>query len=140
MEKGFNDEELADIMSEIENLEREFAEPSSEESASVEPAYEEPDAEETAVLHELVQKPVAETVLKTHHEETKVLAKKHAPSNAPATMSFKVEGQMSVELSFDVNGQSVSLSVTEEGLSITTDSGAKFTLPMTKHEATKKAA
>ncbi len=130
MEKGFNDEELADIMSEIENLEREFAEPSSPE----------PVAEETAVLLELAHKPVAESVLKTNHEETKVLAMKHAPSNAPATMSFKVEGQMSVELSFDVNGQSVSLSVSEEGLSITTDSGAKFTLPMTKHEAAKKAA
>lgn len=125
MEKGFNDEELADIMSEIENLEREFAEPAPEENA---------------VLQELAHKPVAETVLKTNHEESKVLPMKQAPSHAPATMSFKVEGQMSVELSFDVNGQSVSLSVSEEGLSITTDSGAKFSLPMTKHEAAKKAA
>jgi hypothetical protein len=125
MEKGFNDDELADIMSEIENLEREFADPAPEENS---------------VLQELAHKPVEESVLQTNHEENKVLAMKHAPSNAPATMSFKVEGQMSVELSFDVNGQSVSLSVSEEGLSITTDSGAKFTLPMTKHEAAKKAA
>lgn len=126
MEKGFNDEELADIMSEIENLEREFADPA---------------PEETAVLQELAQKPVAETVLKTNHEESKVIAMKpSAHSAAPASMSFKVEGQMSVHLSFDVNGQSVSLSVTEEGLNITTESGAKFTLPMHKHEAAKKVA
>ncbi len=129
MEKGFNDEELADIMSEIENLEREFA----DEAPQAEPA-------EDDVLHELAHKPVAQTVLKTNHEESKVISMKHAPSQAPASMSFKVEGQMSVHLSFDVNGQSVSLSVSDEGLSITTDSGAKFTLPMTKHEAAKKAA
>lgn len=125
MEKGFNDEELADIMSEIENLEREFADPVPEEHS---------------VLQELAQKPVAETVQKTNHEESKVLPMKQASSGAPATMSFKIEGHMSVQLAFDVNGQSVSLSVSDEGLSITTDSGAKFTLPMTKHEAAKKAA
>jgi len=130
MEKGFNDEELADIMSEIENLERDFAEETPAESAHV----------EEPVLHELAHKPVTETVLKTNHEENKVISMKHVPSQAPASMSFKVEGQMSVHLSFDVNGQSVSLSVSDEGLSITTDSGAKFTLPMTKHEAAKKAA
>lgn len=130
MEKGFNDEELADIMSEIENLEREFADEAPAAAAPV----------EEAVLHELAHKPMAETVLKTNHEESKVISMKHAPSQAPATMSFKVEGQMSVHLSFDVNGQSVALSVSDEGLTITTDSGAKFTLPMTKHEAAKKAA
>lgn len=129
MEKGFNDEELADIMSEIENLEREFADPAPE-----------PAPEESPVLQELARMPEAKAVLKTNHEEAAVLPMKHSHNSAPASLSFKVEGQMSVQLSFDVNGQSVALSVSEEGLSITTDSGAKFTLPLTKHEAAKKAA
>lgn len=35
MEKGFNDQELADIMSEIEALEKEFQDPEHQESTSV---------------------------------------------------------------------------------------------------------
>jgi len=159
MEKGFNDQELADIMSEIESLEREFAEeapvaqkaaPAAEVEAPVAQEVHEEVVEEVpeethtepAVLHELVQKPVAETVLKTNHEEKVVEMKKHAApaASAPASLTFKVAGEMSVNLAFEVNGQTVELAVTEEGLSIEMESGAKFTLPLAKAEHAKKAA
>jgi len=122
MEKGFNDEELADIMSEIESLEKEFAAETSK------PA---PAEATSAVVHELAQRPVKETVLATNHTEA------HAP--APASLSFKVQGQMTMQMHFEVNGQTVSLSVNEQGLSIQTESGATFSLPLAK-EAHKKAA
>ncbi len=129
MEKGFNDQELADIMSEIENLERELDET---------PATKE---ETPGVLHELAQKPQAESVPATnYHHAEKVVAMKKTDSPAPSSLSFKVEGQMTVTLAFEVNGQYVSLAVSDEGLSIETESGAKFTLPLSKVEAYKKAA
>ena len=145
MEKGFNDQELADIMSEIESLEREFADeaPVAQKEA---PVAQEEVVEEThtepAVLHELAHKPVAETVLKTNHEEKVVPMKKHAApaASAPASLTFKVAGEMTVNLAFEVNGQSVALAVTEDGLSIEMESGAKFTLPLAKAEHAKKAA
>jgi uncharacterized protein YkuJ len=121
MEKGFNDEELADIMSEIESLEKEFAEETSTKPAEA----------SSAVVHELAQRPLKETVLKTNHTETQ--------ASAPASLSFKVQGQMTMQLNFEVNGQTVALSVTEQGLSIQTESGATFSLPLAK-EAHKKVA
>ncbi len=133
MEKGFNDQELADIMNEIESLEKEYA------NEDQEVADHKPE-----VLQQLAQAPIEKTVLATNHEDKVVPMKKPAPevkspSHAPASLSFQVSGQMTVNLSFEVNGQSVLLAVSEEGLVIETESGAKFTLPLSK-EAAKKAA
>lgn len=134
MEKGFNDKELADIMSEIESLEREFA--------SETPA---PEAQEqevvTPVMKEFVQAPV-ESVL----PQPKVVAvpapqsRPYKAASAPACLSFKVEGEMSVSLKFEVNGQVVSLEVGEQGLEIETESGAKFILPLQGKHQTRQAA
>ncbi len=138
MEKGFNDQELADIMSEIESLEKEF----SDEAPAQKAAPEEPSEDHTspAVLRELVKKPEHETVLKTnqHADKAKPMKKSQAES-APASLSFQVSGQMAVNLNFEVNGQSVYLAVSDEGLVIEMESGAKFTLPLEK-AAGKKAA
>ncbi|MBY0517658.1 MAG: hypothetical protein K2P81_12150 [Bacteriovoracaceae bacterium] len=133
MEKGFNDQELADIMSEIESLEKEYA----DEDQEV-------DHTEPEVLQKLAEAPVEKTVLPTNHEEKVVPMKKPAPeakvhAHAPANLTFQVTGQMTVNLGFEVNGQSVLLAISEDGLVIETESGAKFTLPLNK-EAAKKAA
>lgn len=123
MEKGFNDKELADIMSEIESLEREFA------------ADEPKD-----VMQELAETPVEKSVPKTNLEEPKVVPMKpKQTSSSPACLSFKVEGEMTVAMTFEVNGQSVSLQVTSEGVCIETETGAKFTLPVHQVAARKTA-
>ena len=120
MEKGFNDKELADIMSEIESLEREFN-TEAPRSAPIEAS--------SPVLQELAEAPV-----ETSLPQSKVvpMSKPHhsAPASAPSCLSFKVEGEMTVSLKFEVNGQCVSLAVTEQGLEIETESGAKFSLPL----------
>ena len=138
MDKSFNDDELADIMSEIENLEKEFA-----DSDSVSEEVSEVDHTEPEVLSQLVEKPVEEVVHKTNYSEKVVPMKKpeHSPSsNHHSSLSFKVEGQMSMSLAFEVNGQSVSLEISESGLQIQMESGATFNLPMSQSGAAKKAA
>ncbi len=160
MDKSFNDDELADIMSEIENLEKEFAEsvdaapaeePQAEEpqaeAVQVEAAHEEVDHTEPEVLAELVSKPIEEVVHKTNHSEKVVPMKKtespvhHAPAaSGHSSLSFKVEGQMTLSLAFEVNGQSVSLEISDSGLQIAMDSGASFHLPMSNVGAAKKVA
>lgn len=133
MEKGFNDKELADIMSEIESLEREFA----AEAAAEAPAHE----AQADVLQELAETPVEKSVPKTNHTEPKVVSMKSQKSaSAPACLTFKVEGEMTVSLNFEVNGQTVALEVTSEGLCIETETGAKFSLPMQPATAARKAA
>jgi hypothetical protein len=144
MEKSFNDDELADIMNEIENLEKEYADQAAEESsASHEVEAEEHEPAEPAILRPLANKPLEETVLKTNRDE-KVVPLKAASPVAPAaghhsSLSFKVEGQMSLSLSFEVNGQSVYLTISDDGLDIEMETGAKFTLPMSSKAHRKSA-
>ncbi|MBC76465.1 MAG: hypothetical protein CME64_10665 [Halobacteriovoraceae bacterium] len=208
MEKGFNDDELADIMNEIESLEKEFAhDDKAEEAETVEmQAPEETENVETQVAEEVesiephaeqqeVQEPVAEEVVAEEvsaaHEEEEPL-KEMAPiqevkeemqevlgelSDMPVedivptavdhaehdenvhhikeretvshnhqnqakghtAMSFHVEGDMKFELSFHISGKFVGLTVTEEGLEIGLDGGAKFTIPV-EHGAEQKKA
>lgn len=165
MEKGFNDQELADIMNEIENLEKEFAEetpaqheaPVAEDEAETEEfeafheeaqkeAVEEIDHTEPAVLRQLVEKPIEKVVPEAapHHDKVVHMAKpveKVAPAApAPVSLNFQVSGQMQLHLGFEVNGQALSLSVSEAGLEIEMDSGAKFTLPLASAKASKKVA
>lgn len=155
MEKSFNDQELADIMSEIENLEREFATDNTVEAVAEVPApieeIEETVAEEEhhEVIAELAAVPAEKAVLKTNHQDTVVPFKTPTPApvfaptaqtstSAPASMSFQVQGDMAVNLSFTVEGQTVSLSVSSEGLCIETEGGAKFILPV--HSQAKRQA
>ncbi len=204
MEKGFNDDELADIMNEIESLEKEFAhddkveeienvemhavkeehveEPVSKNtpvdfedevesetihaSQEVEPvaqAKEEPvmmkpemvseddfsvEDEMKEVLGELSEMSVEDVVPtksfqsdedNIHHiKERKPVSKQNSKANT--AMSFHVEGDMKFELSFHIAGKFVGLTVTEEGLEIGLDGGAKFTVPVEHSFAEKKAS
>ncbi|MCO4754707.1 MAG: hypothetical protein KC478_09490 [Bacteriovoracaceae bacterium] len=201
MEKGFNDDELADIMNEIESLEKEFAHDDKvEKTETVETQavndehVEEPKAHETPVdfeddsvetihashdevetvketpvakeietvteddfsveedmnevLGELSEMPVEDIVptQSKHSEEDNIHhLKERTPvsnnnSKANTAMSFHVEGDMKFELSFHIAGKFVGLTVTEEGLEIGLDGGAKFTVPVEHSFAEKKAS
>ena len=237
MDKGFNDDELADIMSEIESLEQEFAsddevvkaqepgldevaqsvaamvaeeenedqiepevvetaaeevqaeveEVQAEDEGHIEPvvakhheeevSHEEPSAMEQApvvahnesspepesnldsgmneVLEELTEMSVADIVPEKetesfdeniHHmkienedsNEESVMTHTNKPSKT--AMSFSVEGDMKLDLSFLIGGNEVQLHVTEEGLEIELEGGAKFTLPVHGPNGAKQAA
>lgn len=197
VEKGFNDDELADIMSEIESLEKDFdeesfddspAEDSTEESdeemvEEVEEEYSEEDfadeeepvmaqspqdvadevmaspdpvekvyAEKTPEVKQVVSElahtpepcpvvkeaPVVES--KVHHMPVKPTpSPEWKPSGAQTSMSFKVEGDMKLSMSFFVAGKEFNVWVDEkDGFVIELDGGAQFKVPM--HHAGKKAA
>ncbi len=230
MDRGFNDDELADIMSEIESLEQEFtdevegkkeevqakmSEPESvedfdenvedsednvetitaeqnepemedftdseEEVAEVVHAKAEPVEQAEPVEHvehvEHVEPAVAvapveefspeeESVAshqETHHEVLEQVAAKpveevvqpvqshddhvhqlkpqtdhsfHEATGAQTSMSFRVEGDMKLDLAFNISGKEVHLSVNEHGLEIGLEGGAKFSVPL--HTTFKK--
>ena len=117
MDKSFNDQELSDIMKEIEALEEDFKE-------------EEVQVKASPVLHELSELPEAKAV------PLKAVKEEFYPTHAPSRMSFKVQGDLNLELEFEVGGKFVSLHVAEEGLTIVLEGGMTFKVPV----ADKKAA
>ncbi len=121
MDKSFNDQELSDIMKEIEALEVDFK----EEEAPVE------DHEKASpVLHELSALPEGKAIpLKAAVEDSFV-------PKSPAALSFKVHGELNLELEFEIGGKFVSLQVAEDGLTIVLDGGMTFKVPV----GDKKAA
>lgn len=126
MDKNFNDQELSDIMKEIEALEEDFSGP--------EDKYDSPLMEELAELEESESIP-APTAKVVNFESARVEAPKS--SSVPATsMSFKVQGQLNLELQFDIGGKVVCLEVSEHGLNIEMEGGVKFFVPVS---ASKKA-
>jgi len=122
MDKSFNDQELSDIMKEIEALEDDFKDVGSVQETEV--------MDELADLDEAVsipQKPKSPVVpLKVAPQ---VASASHSP--APTCMSFKVQGDVQIDLQFEIGGRVVSLEVCEQGLSIQMDGGVTFTVPMT---------
>ena len=66
--------------------------------------------------------------------------KNQTDAEAPVSLNFQVSGQMNLKLGFEVNGQHLSLSVSEVGLTIEMESGATFSLPMAPSKVAKKAA
>lgn len=133
---GFNDDELADIMSEIEDLEKDLSDdPAPAKAVKVEPA---PIAVKEAskdVLLKLADMPEEKAI--------KATAKSYEAS-IPASaskMEFCVAGNMAVNLTFHVGGESVCLTVDEaKGLVIEMNGGAKFTLPLSGCAKGKKVA
>jgi hypothetical protein len=118
MDKSFNDQELSDIMKEIESLEEGFKAEESSHSPVLEELVEF-EEEKVAPVAEYKQ---AEVFKMKSHEEPK--------ASAPTTMSFKVSGQMNLELQFDIGGKVVCLEVSEHGLSIQMEGGMTFNVPV----------
>jgi hypothetical protein len=128
MDKGFNDQELSDIMKEIEALEDEFK-----------------------TEGDLVTSPVLEELAALSEEQSIPQAKAKILSFAPkatptqtttsgTSMSFKVQGDLNLDLQFDIGGKIVSLAVSEMGLTIQMDGGMTFNVPLTEKAAQKKSA
>lgn len=138
---GFDDAELADIMSEIEDLENDLSsseDPSGaveEEKIDSEPIVEAKN-ESKEVLLKLAEMP-QEVAVKT----TPPKVQESAKSCAESKMEFSVAGSMVVNLTFHVGGESINLSVDEsKGLVIEMDGGAKFSLPLSSGAKGKKVA
>ncbi|WPU64402.1 hypothetical protein [Peredibacter starrii] len=139
MDKSFNDQELSDIMKEIEALEEDF---SGEEEVHATSSV----LEELAHMEEKEAIPVAAPAPVSL--ESKRAAPKPAPAPAPVqssspastSMSFKVQGNLSLELQFDIGGKVVCLEVTESGLNIEMDGGMKFTVPVSAETTSRKKA
>ena len=242
MDKGFNDDELADIMNEIESLEKEFTadaespqDPTSEapvseaeaeemmmaqmesEEESLEAPTADPTAEVSQTEEESFDAPVSEVEEElevsseqqqieesvepkeitaaqeemtsegadeqtnvvafsapTSKEETEVLedltsmeveevtphhtkedntnvhnleATKTVSSATPFTggghhtsMNFSVEGDMKLNLNFNISGKVVSLHIAEDHFSIELDGGMSFNIPFDHAQENKKAA
>ncbi len=128
MDKSFNDQELSDIMKEIEALE-EGLDIVDEKSPS-------PVLEELAQMDEKESIPASTTSVVS-------LDSKRAAAKTPATnstkMSFNVQGNLTLDLQFEIGGKVVMLEVTEQGLSIEMEGGVKFTVPVTEVSSIKKA-
>ena len=151
MEKSFNDQELADIMNEIENLEKEFsseAKPSEAKVVEVSPVS----ADEEQVLSEMVNSESFEAPIESQpsniialknaeFKNTPVETAKTSTTSGNSSMSFKVEGDMKVDLSFQVDGETITLTVGSEGLVIGLQGGATFNLPVksASHKIKKSA-
>ncbi|HXH32295.1 MAG TPA: hypothetical protein VNJ01_15960 [Bacteriovoracaceae bacterium] len=114
MDKNFNDQELSDIMKEIEAL------------------------EDDSILDELAQLDESESIPMSSPSVMSFGNKSNA--TASTAMSFKVQGNLNLELQFDIGGQVVCLEVTESGLSIQMEGGMTFSLPMGDKVHSKKAA
>lgn len=126
--QNFNDQELSDIMKEIESLEEEFA-PSSAKSSPVISELSQMDEEKSVPKKaEPKKKPHKE-----HKEEAEVYAFESKPK-PQSSMNFKVEGQMTIALQFEIGGKVVCVDVTEAGLSIQMEGGVTFSVPVDSHK------
>jgi hypothetical protein len=146
MDKSFNDQELSDIMKEIEALEEGFTQAAENVSDASSPVLEElgqMDEQKSvpvgAASEAHVEDPVQETEeapVEVVSIESKRQVHQHSNSGGQTSMSFKVQGDMNLELQFDVGGKVISLEVTKAGLSIEMEGGVKFSVPV---QSQKKA-
>ncbi len=149
MDKSFNDQELSDIMKEIEALEDDFTTHSKVSPAPVHAATQ---SEEKELFTEPVtpfKDPFEEAQLKmssapkvqVESNVTPIETAKPAvkTETAQTSMSFNVQGSLTLDLQFNIAGKTVSLEVTEAGLSIEMEGGVRFTVPVGDKTPFKKA-
>ncbi len=139
--QGFNDSELADIMSEIEDLEKDLEAQTVETiNNSVVAKAQSPEMKE--VLEEFVQESVDKVIPFSKKSPTVAPMKSEMPVGGQnSTMNFTVAGNMTINLAFNVSGQTINLTLDEaQGLVIEMHGGAKFCLPLTNDTKAKKAA
>lgn len=149
MEKNFNDQELSDIMKEIEALEEdltgsetksiEMSSPVLEELAQMEqPTSFSGESEEEDVHTEMCE--VTE-LPKAMMPEARVPSHSHSSSPlASSSIKFHVQGELKLDLEFNISGKMVTLSVSEEELSILMEGGMKFSLPIHDQRPLKKVS
>ncbi len=134
-EKGFNDDELKDIMEEIESLEKEFsddAEGPGNKSGMSTPLVEKVDEKVDNILDNESSRPSVKPVRNNVSHLSRSVSREYS---GQSKMSFQVAGQMSVELCFEVGGKVINFYVSEQdGVVIELEDGAKFSLPVS-HKA-----
>lgn len=152
-DKNFNESELQDIMSEIEDLEKEFV---AEEAPGMS-LQEKIDAELAAEMADIVEdvKVKSEVV-----PEVKPLAFDKPVTTAKSEVAFSAQGTMALSLDFKVGSESaklwidpvkglmvtvsgVELCINEDsGCTVSMENGMKFTIPLSSPEKSlkKKAA
>jgi hypothetical protein len=116
MDKSFNDQELSDIMKEIEALEEDFKDDEVKDTAS-------------PVLQELTELPESKAIPMKRVKEESFVGKSNT------AMSFKVQGDLNLDLEFEIGGKFVCLQVSEEGLTIVLDGGMTFKVPVSDKKA-----
>ena len=157
-EANFNESELHEIMSEIDDLEKEFEDETKESTMSLQ---EKIDAELSMELEELNTVEVIEPETQNTGEndfqaskaKTKVIAFEKiapfSPSTEPSsTVNFQAHGQMSLNLDFKVGQESANLVIDpimgliitisgveicineDSGCTVEMDNGMKFTIPL----------
>lgn len=132
MDKSFNDQELSDIMKEIEALEEGFQ---SETEATMEASSVLEDLAEMDEVHSIPTARVAPA------DPIPFAKPNHAPAKSEkSSMTFKVQGEMSMDLSFEIGGKCISLTVSEAGLTIEMEGGVNFNVPLEQKTSAKKAA
>lgn len=131
MDKSFNDQELSDIMKEIEALEEDFT-TGEEKTAS-------PVMEELASMDETESVPTPKANIVSLESKRETPAAPVANAGASTSMSFKVQGNLTLDLQFDIGGKVVCLEVSETGLNIEMEGGIKFSVPVTEKSGLKKA-
>ena len=122
--KSFNEQELSDIMKEIEALEEDYS--GEEKSSPVMAQLSEMDESVSVPQKVIQQQPEAEVF---HMESSQP-----KPAKAMSAMSFKVSGDLNMELEFDIGGKVVCLEVTESGLNILMEGGVTFHVPVGDHK------
>lgn len=141
MDKSFNEQELSDIMKEIEALEADY-ETVDEEQGPFQATSEKQLTSEEAheVLKDLTSMEIEKSIPQA---ETNIRPFKPTPSTAAtaghSSMSFKVQGDLKLELALEISGKSVILDVTETGLTIRMENGVTFNVPMSDAAPLKKA-
>jgi uncharacterized protein YkuJ len=112
------EEEQETAFDQVDEVIQELAEMEEEEAIPV------PAAKSEKVVA-FPEKPVKHTSHPSHHN--------HQPTGT--CMSMKVHGDLKLELHFEVAGKSVTLDVSDHGLSIEMDGGISFTVPLSGKKA-----
>lgn len=155
MEQSFNDQELSDIMKEIEALEQGFKTeevntPVSgtaefESSAQSDELENKGNDEESQKIEVVASDESINNVLPLDIEEESDFssvgnsAPSHSVPVASSSMTFKVQGQLSLDLKFEIGSKVVCLEINESEFSIQMEGGVKFTIPVHEKSELKKA-
>jgi hypothetical protein len=142
MDKSFNDQELSDIMKEIEALEEDYAVTDGEPDPQLMEEVAESKESVPGPAHVTVSKETPVSTANIVSLESKRAIIQEAPvhsTSSSTSMSFKVQGNLTLDLQFDIGGKIVCLEVTESGLAIEIEGGIKFAVPVVAPTSIKKA-
>lgn len=150
MDKSFNDQELSDIMKEIEALEDDFTTQGKPSLASDHEVvskleekefFPEPSDEIKELFEEAQSKLNTAAIVQNESNVMPLESVKPTPktTSSQTSMSFNIQGSLTLDLQFNISGKTVSLEVTESGLAIEMEGGIRFTVPVGEKSPFKKA-